>query len=90
MSGVGTELGKLLPKWALKKNRSCRCSETANELDENGIKWCEDNFDQIVLHLTHQSEHLILAFRLVPASGRRAIAEQLVKQAIKNAQLHQT
>ena len=85
MSGVGTELGKLLPKWALKKNRSCRCSETAADLDENGIKWCEDNFDSLILHLLNQSEHLIPVFRMVPTSGRRAIAESLVKKAIRNA-----
>jgi len=85
MSGVGTELGKLLPKWALKKNRSCRCSETAAELDQNGVKWCEDNFDLISAHLVRQSEHLIPAFRVVPASGRQAIAERLVRKAIKNA-----
>ena len=81
--GVGTELAKLIPRWAYRNG--CKCKKKAAEYDSAGVAWCEQNTDQIMQYLVDQSEHLIPAFRLVPVSGRRAVAEQLVAKAIKNA-----
>lgn len=81
--GVGTELSKLIPRWAY--GTGCQCQKKASQLNAAGIDWCEQNTDEIVQYLVNQSEHLIPAFRIVPASGRHAIAKRLVKKAIKNA-----
>lgn len=83
--GVGTELRKLLPGWIVSSKKSCSCDSAAEKLDRYGVAWCEQNTDQIVQYLVDQSEHLIPPFRVVPASGRKAVATQLVKKAIKNA-----
>lgn len=83
--GVGTELRKLLPDWIVSGKKSCSCDSAAEKLDRYGVAWCEQNTDQIVQYLVDQSEHLIPAFRVVPASGRQAIAERLVRKAIKSA-----
>ena len=56
-----------------------------HKLDRYGVAWCEQNTEHIVQYLVDQSEHLIPAFRVVPASGRQAIAERLVRKAIKSA-----
>lgn len=81
--GVGTELSKLIPRWAY--GNKCQCQKKARQLNAAGIAWCEQNTEHIVQYLVDQSEHLIPAFRVVPASGRKAIAERLVSKAIKNA-----
>ena len=86
--GVGTELAKLIPRWAYQNG--CKCKKKAAEYDSAGVAWCEQNIDQIVQHLTDQSEHLIPVFRVVPASGRQAIAKRIVQKAIKNAKIDQT
>ena len=84
-NGVGTELRNLLPGWIVRGKKSCGCQSAAEKLDRYGVAWCEQNTDQIVQYLVDQSENLIAAFRLVPVSGRRAVAERLVAKAIKNA-----
>ena len=88
--GVGTELRKLLPGWIISGKKSCGCESAAAKLDRYGVAWCEQNIDQIVQYLADQSEHLIPAFRVVPASGRQAIAKRIVQKAIKNAKIDRT
>ena len=82
---VGTELSKLIPDWAVKNKSDCGCSDMAARMDMYGIRWCKDNKDTIVAHLMSQSEHLIPAFKLVPAAMKKIVAEQLVNKAIENA-----
>ena len=82
---VGTELSKLIPDWAVKNKSSCGCSDMATKMDRYGINWCEDNKNTIVAHLMSQSEHLIPAFRLVPKTMKKLVAEQLLNKAIENA-----
>jgi predicted nucleic acid-binding Zn finger protein len=82
---VGSELEKLIPAWAVINKSNCSCSDMAKKLNRHGIVWCEDNKDTIVAHLMSQSEHLIPAFKLVPAAMKKIVAEQLVNKAIENA-----
>ena len=84
-SGVGNQLGLLIPKWVVQSNSQCKCSDMAAKMDRYGIVWCEDNKDTIVAHLMSQSEHLIPVFKLVPAAMKKIAAEQLVNKAIENA-----
>ena len=84
-NGVGTELSKLIPKWAVKSGAQCNCRNVAAKMDRYGIKWCEDNRNQIITHLMEQDEHLIPAFKLVPEAMKKIAAERLLNKAIKNA-----
>ncbi len=82
---VGSQLESLIPDWAVKNKSGCGCSDMAARMDKYGINWCEDNKNTIVAHLMAQSEHLIPAFKLVPKTMKKLIAEQLVNKAIENA-----
>jgi len=84
-SGAGSELAKLIPRWAVKNKSACGCSDMAAIMDQRGVTWCEDNKNTIVAHLMSQSEHLIPAFRVVPNAMKKAVAERLVNKAIENA-----
>ena len=59
-SGVGSELRKLIPRWAY--GTGCRCKKKADEYDDAGVDWCKENSEQIVKHLVSQTEHLIPRF----------------------------
>jgi len=82
---VGSQLEMLIPDWAVKNKSGCGCSDMAARMDKYGINWCEDNKSTIVAHLMSQSEHLIPAFKLVPKTMKKLVAEQLVNKAIENA-----
>jgi len=82
---VGSQLESLIPDWAVKNKSGCGCSDMAAKMDRYGIVWCEDNKNTIVAHLMSQSEHLIPAFKLVPKTMKKIVAEQLVNKAIENA-----
>jgi len=82
---VGSQLEMLIPDWAVKNKSGCGCSDMATKMDRYGINWCEDNKNTIVAHLMSQSEHLIPAFKLVPKTMKKLVAEQLVSKAIENA-----
>ena len=85
MSGVGTEMSKLIPDWATQFKGKCSCKDTAKKWDSYGVDWCERNRDMIIAHLLSQSEHLIPAFRLVPDSMKKVVAGRLLNKAIRSA-----
>ena len=85
MSGVGTEMAKLIPDWAQSLKKACACKDVALKWDQYGIGWCERNMNTLVDHIMLQSEHLIGPLRLVPDSLKRIGAAKLVRKAISNA-----
>ena len=85
MSKPGTELAKLIPKWAATQTSSCTCSNMQKKMDMYGVNWCDDNKDSIVAHLMSQSEHLIPILQKVPDKIKKKIANRLVEKAIANA-----
>ncbi len=84
-SGVGTELAKLIPDWAIQFKETCGCKDMAKKMDSWGPDGCEKRRDQIVAHLLSQGNHLIPAFRLIPEAGKRVAANLLLNKAIRNA-----
>jgi hypothetical protein len=78
ISGVGTELKKLLGKIGIKATPNCSCNKKALLMDTNGIEWCENNIDTIVGWLKEEATKRGLPF--IDMAGRI-----LVKKAIKNA-----
>lgn len=85
MSGVGTELGKLIPEWLAKQTRGCGCNNWKRKCDDWGIEKCIENRDQIVDRLMSQKSMLPKALRILPNAALRLGAQKLVDQAIANA-----
>ncbi len=83
--GVGTELSKLIPDWAVQFKDGCGCKDVAKKMDDRGVDLCELNRGQIVAHLLSQSDRLIPAFKLVPDALKKVAAERMLNKAIKNA-----
>lgn len=84
---VGTELEKLIPKWALQfKDEECKpCKDMVHKMNSWGVKGCTAKRDYIVEHLMSQSKELIPILHLVPAVCKRTAAIMLLNQAIANA-----
>ena len=86
---VGTELSKIIPRWAVNNKKGCSCKDWAKKMDKWGIEGCEARRGPIVQHLVNQSDKLIPAFRaasgLLPVALKRKAAEKLLNLAIKNA-----
>lgn len=82
MAGVGTELGRLIPDWAVKQKKGCGCSDMAKKMDKWGPDTCEKNINKIVTHLLSQSKRLIPALAKTPKPLQRAAALRMIKIAI--------
>ena len=82
---VGTELAKLIPKWALQFNGSCNCKDMEKKMNRWGVDGCVVRKDHIIAHLMEQSDHLIPAFKFIPAAVKKVAATRLLKNAINNA-----
>ena len=85
MSGVGTELAKLIPSWLVQQRKECNCKTVQAKLDDLGIPWCENNKQYLVAHLLSQSERLIPLAKIVSPTIQKRIAVKLVEKAIENA-----
>jgi hypothetical protein len=82
---VGTELSKMIPDWAVQFEGKCGCRNMQAKMDHWGVVGCTAKKDIIVAHLMEQSDKLIPAFRLVPDTAKKIIAEQMLRMAIKRA-----
>lgn len=85
MSGVGTELSKMIPDWAVADKKGCKCKSMAAKWDKYGIEWCERNINMMVAHLLGESERLIPSLHRIPETAKRLAAMQMIKIAIKRA-----
>jgi hypothetical protein len=61
-SGVGTEIKKLLKLIGITSSPTCYCNARAKIMNENGIRWCEDNKDTIVGWLEEEANRRNLLF----------------------------
>ena len=84
-TGVGTELSKLIPSWAVQFKKGCGCKDMQKKMDRWGPDGCEAREDEIVAHLLSQSEHLIPAFKMMPGAMCKVIATRMVRHAIRQA-----
>jgi glycosyltransferase involved in cell wall biosynthesis len=46
--GPGTELKRLLKRIGIEATPNCSCNKRANEMDWQGIEWCEEHIEEIV------------------------------------------
>jgi hypothetical protein len=77
-SGVGTELKKLLKTIGIAASPTCTCNARAKTMNENGIRWCEDNKETIIGWLEEEANK-----RNLPFSSY--LATILINFAIKKA-----
>ena len=85
MSGVGTELAKLIPDWAIQFKDGCGCKDMEKKMNKWGPEGCQNRADSIVRHLMAQSDMLIPAFKMIPTPARKAVAGQMLRYAIKKS-----
>ena len=74
----GTALKSLLAGIGIQASPGCACNRRANEMDQRGCNWCEENIDTIVGWLREEAEKRGLPF--LDVAGRL-----LVRRAIRNA-----
>jgi hypothetical protein len=77
-AGAGTEMKKLLSMIGIKATPNCSCNRKAQAMDDEGIKWCEENEDKILDWLQEESKRRKLPFV-------RFAAKQMLKIAIRRA-----
>ena len=85
MSGVGTELSKMIPDWAVADKKGCKCKSMSAKWDKYGVDWCERNVNLMVAHMLGESDRLIPTLKKVPKAVKRLALMQMIKAAIKNA-----
>lgn len=81
--GAGTELKKLLKMIGITSTPNCSCNARAKLMNQNGIQWCKDNIDTIVVWLKEEATKRNLPFFTYGA-------KKLVKLAISRAEHAQT
>lgn len=88
--GPGTELKLLIAWFGYKAGSNCKCTEHANQMDNMGIAWCEENTDTIVEWIEEAAkERSILGFSLDRVPGFEFGVRKLIGQAIENAKKSQ-
>ena len=82
---VGTELAKQIPEWAVQFKGGCGCKDMQKKMDKWGPDGCYARRNQIVAHLLSQSDLLIPAFKMVPLTVKKIVAQRMLNKAIRAA-----
>ncbi len=80
--GVGSEMAKLIPEWAVQFKEGCDCKNFQLAMDERGHKWCSDNFAYLVDHFMSQGDRLIPILRLTPNFAKKIAITHALAGAI--------
>ena len=82
MSGPGTELKKIIPKFFYSTN--CKCGDYADAMDKWGVDLCEQRKDQVIMYLVQQGRvHKLTKF--LPEAVLKRQATNWVSTAIERA-----
>ena len=84
-NGVGDELAKLIPDWAVQFEGQCKCKDMQEKMNKWGPDGCEKHRDFITTHLLSQEEHLIPILKAMPLTLKKIGVERMLNVAIKNA-----
>ena len=80
--GVGSEIAKKIPAWALQFEGMCNCKNFQDAMDRRGPKWCEDNFDYLVDHFMQQGDKLIPLLQRMPNFAQKMAIQHTLRSAI--------
>ena len=83
--GVGCEMSKMIPDWAVQFKGRCGCKDMERKMDHWGPDGCERRSSIIVAHLLAQSDHLVPMLASMPEFMRKAVAERMLRKSISNA-----
>ena len=78
-------MSRLIPDWATQFKGGCGCKDMAKKMDHWGPDGCETRSATIVAHLLSQSDHLVPMLAVLPEFMKKALAERMLRQAIRNA-----
>ena len=80
--GVGSEIAKKIPSWAVQFNGRCNCKNFQKAMDDRGPEWCENNFDYLVNHFLSQGDHLIPLLKRMPTFAMKVAVSHALRSAI--------
>ena len=80
--GVGGEIAKKIPAWALQFKGKCNCKNFQDAMDRRGPKWCENNFDYLVDHFMKQGDKLIPLLQRMPNFAQKMAIQHTLRSAI--------
>lgn len=80
--GVGSEIAKKIPDWAVQFKGGCDCKNFQKAMDSRGPKWCEDNFDYLVDHFMRQGDRLIPLLQRMPSFAQKMAITHTLRSAI--------
>ncbi len=87
--GVGSEIAKLIPDWAVQFKDGCDCKNFQLAMDERGPQWCEDNFEYLVDHFMKQGDRLIPILKKMPSFAKRVAVIHALTRAINKVKKHE-
>ncbi len=82
---VGTMMASIIPKWALSFKGGCSCRDWELKMNRWGISGCEEHRQEIIDHLSKQTDQLIPPFSVAPKMVRDVVAGKMLDLAIKKA-----
>ncbi len=80
--GVGSEIAKKIPAWALQFEGKCNCKNFQDAMDRRGPNWCEANFDYLVNHFMNQGDKLIPLLQRMPNFAQKLAIQHTLRSAI--------
>ena len=80
--GVGSEIAKKIPSWAVQFKGGCNCKNFQKAMDDRGPYWCEANFDYLVNHFMSQGDHLIPLLQRMPTFAMKVAITHTLRAAI--------
>ena len=80
--GVGSEIAKKIPAWALQFEGKCNCKNFQDAMDRRGYEWCENNFDYLVDHFMKQGDKLIPLLQRMPNFAQKMAIQHTLRSAI--------
>ena len=80
--GVGSEIAKKIPSWAVQFKGRCSCKNFQKAMDDRGPEWCEANFDYLMDHFMSQGEHLIPLLQRMPTFAMKVAISHALRSAI--------
>ena len=79
--GAGTELKAIFAFFRIHPNGGCNCEAIADEMDQRGPDWCEENMESLIDQIEAESKKR----RWAKYVFSRIVARRMIRLAIKRA-----
>ena len=85
MSGVGTEVEKLIPGWSIRDRKGCSSKSKRLKMNRDGPDKVEAELDEWIEYFLKQKKHLRKALQTIPEPALRWWLALVIRRAIKLA-----